>query len=255
MQEQKPNILVTPFFKVIAVQDMIATKKAGRPIFNDQEFVEVRIAGDRNFAPCYPAHIMWKKVDGEEVTYAMRWNEQYRRFKENDVQVAYGTPLEEAPFLTMAKRYELKALKIYTVDALAILEGKALKMLGMEGNKLKAQAKAYLEKADAGAGTNQLLDRIATLEAALSKFAGAQVPVEPEDASVTTSSVATEEPETDDVATPERDPDNSFFASWSEQEMKDFIKRETGRAPTGTPHKATLQRMCEEIEAEKAEVE
>ena len=67
------DALVVPFFKAVAQHDEIASKKHGRPIFHDLEVVEVRIAGDRNFAPVFPAKSMWRRVDGEALTYADRW--------------------------------------------------------------------------------------------------------------------------------------------------------------------------------------
>src|SRR5690606_35928286 len=106
------------------------SKAAGRPIFKDMEVVEVRFAGDRNYAPVFPAHSMWKRVDGEEITYARRWPDAYERFKAGQAQVAHGTPLSELPFLTEARRAELRALKVYTAEALASIDGKNLSNLG-----------------------------------------------------------------------------------------------------------------------------
>lgn len=148
---QNNDSLVVPFFKSVAVKDVAASLEAGRPIFKDREEVEIRIAGDRNFAPVFPAHSMWKRIDGEEITYAQRWPEAYERFKAGQEQVAEGTPLSELPFLTEAKRAELRALKVYTAEALASLDGKNLSNLGADGRALKNQAAAYIEKAAGGA--------------------------------------------------------------------------------------------------------
>lgn len=169
---QNNDSLITPFFKNVAIQDMNASKEAGRPIFKDMTVCEVRIAGDRNFAPVVPAHSMWKRIDGEEVTYAERWAAQYQRFMENAVQVADGTPLSELPFLTEAKRQELRALKVYTAEALASLDGKNLNALGAHGRELKNKATAYLENASGSATVTKLAEKVAQLEALLAEQGG-----------------------------------------------------------------------------------
>lgn len=224
---QNNDALITPFFKTISVIDENKSKEANRPIYRDEEFVEIRIAGDRNFAPVFPAHQMWRREDGEEITYAQRWQRQYAAFKEDRVQVADGTPLEELTFLTQAKRHELRALKIYTAEALASLEGRNLKALGMEGQKFKAQAQAFLDTARGTGDSSRMAAEIAELKARLQKFEGASVPDEP-------SAQASE------------------FDNWSDDDIKSWIKEATGSAPRGQPSHETLVRMAEEVQAEAA---
>lgn len=151
LSEEYQDNSLHAFFKAVAVKDEHASKAQGRPIYRDEEYCEIRIPGDRYYQPTMPAHAMWKRVDGDEITYAMRFARQYNRFKEGQEQIAEGTPLSELTFLTESKRQELRGLKIYTAESLAALEGSHLKTLGAAGNELKAQAKAYLEAAN-GAG-------------------------------------------------------------------------------------------------------
>lgn len=217
---QDNESLVVPFFKTVAQHDEHASKAAGRPIFRDMEIVEVRIAGDRHFAPTFPAHSMWKRIDGEEVTYAQRWPKQYARFKENEVQVAEGTPLSELPFLTESKRMELKGLKVYTAEALASLDGKNLHALGQNGRLLKNQAEAYLKTA---AGTSQTVALAAEVEALKAQIAAMQ-------------STASVEP----AAEPESEED-ALKASLKEQ-----YRELNGQLPRGNPSLATLQKMVDE---------
>jgi hypothetical protein len=217
--------LVTPVFKTMAVQNDAKSKAAGRPIFDDVEMVEVRIAGDRHFNPCFPAHSFWQRDEhGYEITYAMRWPEQYRRFKENSAQSASGTPLEELPFLTQAKRSELKALSIYTAEALSALDGRNLKTLGIGGRELKDQATAYLAKAAGSADVVRLAaqnaDMQAQIETLRQQLLASQKPAE------------TAEPSDDD--------------------LKARIKELTGAAPRGTPSRETLERMVAEAEQSEA---
>lgn len=211
---QQSDSLITPFFRNEAIQDMTASKTQGRPIYRDMAVCEIRIAGDRNFAPVVPAHAMWKKIDGEEVTYAQRWPEQYRRFLENTAQIADGTPLAELPFLTEAKRQELRALKIYTAEALASLDGKPLLALGPNGRGMKAQAQAYLGNASGSAAVTKMADELTALREKVAAMESA-------------------------AANPDADEAEALKAKYAEL---------TGGRPRGNPSIETLRRMVAEAE-------
>ena len=212
---QNNDALVVPFFKSVAVEDEKASKKAGRPIFKDLEVVEIRIAGDRNFAPVFPAHSMWRRVDGEELSYADRWPDAYARFREGQEQVADGTPLSELPFLTEGKRQELRSLKVYTAEALASLDGKNLTNLGPKGREFKDQATAYLERAKGVATDTALRARIEELEALVANGGG---------------STGAEDQSERDI-------------------LKAQIAEKTGAKPRGNPSVETLREMLAELAA------
>lgn len=164
----KGDELLSPRFFSHPVKDDEASKKAGRPIYNDVDHVEIRIAGNKHAVGVFPAMATWmtrmeKSEYGEEaveVTYAQRFNKQYLEFKAGNDQSFGGTPLSEAPFLTEGKRRELKAIHVNTVEALATIDGQPLKMLGPGGRELKNQAMAYLEQAKAGVGSTRLADEL-----------------------------------------------------------------------------------------------
>src|SRR5690348_14260170 len=150
------NALVVATFRMHSTQNKKKSQEAGRPIFDDIEVCEIRLAANKQTVAVFPAHEVWKwqeTPDGwrEQVTYAMRFPEQYKRFKEGQAQVQSGTPLDELPFLTQGKRLELKALNIYTAESLAALDGSPLKLLGVGGRELKNQAQAYLDNAKGSA--------------------------------------------------------------------------------------------------------
>lgn len=213
---QNNDALVVPFFKTVAIEDAIASKRSGRPIFKDQEVVEIRIAGDRNFAPTYPAKSMWKRIDGEERTYADRWPEAYARFKQGQEQVAHGTPLSELPFLTEARRQELRMLKVYTAEALASLDGKNLTNLGPHGREMKDSAAAYLERAKGFAQDIALKAEVEELKAKLAEMEAAKKP----------------EPDQDE-----------------REALKAQIAEKTGARPRGNPSVETLRDMLADLEA------
>lgn len=234
----KDRIVAT--FRVHTKANQAKSQQAGRPIFDEMEVCEIRFAGDRNRVGVFPAHSFSRNEDREDgtsapVTYAQRFPEQYRRFKENRQQVQEGTPLEELAFLSQAKRMELKALNIHTAETLASLDGVALKTLGMGGRELKDQAAAYLENATGSADVTRLASENARLRALLEKALAGQAQVDPDG-----------EPAEDAPGDPG---DVSEFESWDDALIKEWIKEKTGAAPRGNPSHATLVIMADELKA------
>lgn len=242
--------LLVPLFKVHTVLNEAKSKKAGRPIYDDLEVIEIRFAGDKQKVAVFPAHEAEPNATresiangGEVITYAMAYKEQYKRFKSQEVQVADGTPLSELTFLTQAKRYELKALNVHTAEALAALDGMPLKQLGMGGRELKNQAQAYLAKASGSADVTRvaaenegLRQQVADLQAQMAALASGQQPSAGSD-------------EEGDEREGEGDGGNEGKAleDCTDAELKAFIKRETGESVKGNPSRETLLNRALEI--------
>jgi hypothetical protein len=225
----KNDPLVLPVFKVHTLKNDAKSRDAGRPIFDEMEVVEVRFAGDKLKISVFPAHdICGEAVDEDgntrKITYAERWSRQYERFKSKHAQVAEGTPLAELPFLTEAKRSELRALSIYTAEALAALDGHPLNNLGQGGRDLKNQAQAYLDRAAGTADVTKMAAQIADLQQQL-------IEARAEKAGVA----------------------DSQFSSWSSDQIKDWIEEKISERPKGNPSHATLVRRADEIAASLAE--
>lgn len=180
--------LIAPRFFTRPVENPIETRKQGRPIFEDREFVEVKFAGNRQTVLVAPAHEKFKQRklgngDTEWITYAQEYQPIYERFKAGLSEQGSGTPLSELPFLTEAKRSELKALNIKSAEALAALDGGPLKMLGMGGRELKNQAQAYLDNATGSADVTRLAaenaafkTRMEEMQREMEELRAAQVP-------------------------------------------------------------------------------
>lgn len=225
--------LVIPRFYSDAVENKAKSREEGRPIFVDRELVEVRFAGNRQTVSVFPAHAICGEMQDEDgdtrtMTYAERWPDQYKRFKAKQQQVAAGTPVDELPFLTQAKRSELKALSIYTAESLAALDGLELKNIGQGGRDLKNQAQAYLDNASGSADVVKMAAKIADLEQLVNELR-AEKPVA-------------------DVSTSE-------FATWQPDQIKDWIEDKLGERPKGNPNLATLIKRADEINASLADVE
>ena len=164
---------IFPKFFEKAVENKGKSLEEGRPVFESQEYVEIHIAGDRNNVVC-------RKVTEND---RQRWAPIYEAFKKGLVAPLEGTPINEWPALTSTRVAELKALHILTVEALAQLPDAGIARIGMDGRKLVAAAKAFLETSkDAAAAQkyavenqqlrddiNMLKDQIKELSALIDK--------------------------------------------------------------------------------------
>jgi hypothetical protein len=223
MAIDKNDPLVVPVFKIHTTKNDAKSREAGRPIFDDMEVVEVRFAGDRNKISVFPALAICGEVQDEDgntvkITYAERWSDQYKRFKAKSQQIAEGTPVDELPFLTQAKRAELKALSIYTAEALAALDGQPLKNLGQGGRDLKNQAQAYLDNASGSANVTKMAAELEELRRTVAELRADKAPAS-----------------------------DSQFASWTSDRLKDWIEEKISERPKGNPSHATLVKRADEI--------
>lgn len=225
---------VTPFFKVVEIEDIHASERAGHLVLKTVEMVEVRIAGDKNYSPCFPTGSQWKREGNRVITYAERWAPEYQAWKEGDPQEARGTPLEMLkPYgMTPENVSMCRALKIYSIEALAGLEDRKLKSLGMKANDLKSMAVKFLGERQSGASA---LSEIEALKARIAELEGKSTDVPVQEASP------------DEIAAAVEASDNSL-ALMSDDEIKAEIKRIAGSAPRGTPSRATLEANLRELQ-------
>lgn len=203
----------------------------GRPIFDDLEVCEIRFPGDMKCWAVFPAHEAEPNATreaGHIRTYAEVYNEQYLKFKSGQQQTVSGTPLSEAPFLTEGKRRELRALNIHTVEQLAGLDGANLKTLGMGGREWKNQAQAFINAAAGTADVTGMASRIAQLEESLAIALAnqGQAPA---------------------AAAPVAPKAEKSVAECSDQELRDFIKAETSKAPPANTGRARLLEIATDL--------
>jgi hypothetical protein len=223
--------LLVPVFKTHSSHNAAKSAKAGRPIYDDIEVCEIRQAGNKSTVGVFPAHEVWRWQDTQEggrepITYAMRYPDQYKRFKAGAAQAKSGTPLEEAPFLTQGKRLELKALNIHTVESLAALDGQPLKNLGQDGRALKNQATAFLETASSSADATRYADENAKLKERIAELERERKQAQQKK--------------------------TSAFDDMSDDDIKEWIAERTGSKPRGNPNRDTLVSMAEDLEKESA---
>lgn len=238
------DITITPVFKYQQLENVPKSETAGYAVMETHEVVEVRFAGQKNYAPVFPAHGFWRREGNRVVTYAERWSDQYRAFKEGSPQEANGTPLEmlRTHGITPELISLCRALKIYSIEALHHLEGSALKSLGMNANKLKDAAREFMaDRADRGTQASE----IEALRAELAALKAGVVPAEQTPPEVIDEMVN----EADADAVRIDIPGLPHFAngSASDADLKDAIARHTGTRPKGNPSRATLEQMLREL--------
>jgi len=130
-------------------QDPELTLKEGRPIYHDREYIEIVVPGDKDTTVNRPVR------PGDR----QRFPKQYSSYKSGDLDMQVGTPLSVWSAMTRAQVEELKYFKIHTVEQLAgISDNLAQKFLGI--NRLKQQAKDFMEAAKGSAATDQLRNEL-----------------------------------------------------------------------------------------------
>jgi hypothetical protein len=234
MPRQDPDEVLVALFKNHATQNEARSIEEGRPIFDDIEVVEIRAPGSRDvkvFPAAAMSHWQTNPYTGEQtkITYAERFQHQYQQFKRHAAQTKSGTPLDYVPFLTEGKRAELRAQNIYTIEALAHVDGLELKNLGAGGRELKNEAMAYMAEAKATIAPNmQLQKELETLRA--------RNAVLEEDAAAAQATEAKIKGEFEDMEL---------------EQLREFITVNTGHAPHGSLNRKTLIRMAMEARPDK----
>lgn len=225
---------ITPLFKHMSVLNVAQSEIQGKAIHDLMEVVELRFAGDRNYAPVFPADAQSYRIGTRIVTFAERFSDQYVAFVAGDNQRANGTALEllQDYGITPAQLSICRALKIYSIEALHNLGTNELKNLGMSANVLRTMAKRYMdERTKREISTNT--DSIDALRAEVERLT-ALIPAE-----------QTAPAEIDDLV----EAADSEFESMSDDQLKEFIASKVGRKPQGNPAHSTLVSMAKELAA------
>lgn len=157
---QEPDITM-PRFYMRPVQNAFRSKQEGRPIFDDVEYVEILIPGQKSTVD--------ERVKDE---HRDRWPRQYEAFKAGQEAAQDGWALEEWPGLTRSQVEELKFFHVRTVETLAALDDGALaKVFPMGGFAIREKAQRDLAAAAGSAPTDalaaenaQLREKMAVME-------------------------------------------------------------------------------------------
>lgn len=147
-------------FGLMPQQNMLKSKKAGRPIFEDIVHIQILVPGDSKSLILRPA----TRKDYEDYPQA------YAKFKSNEAVAQQGTPIEHWPQITRGEALSLKAAGIPTVEHLAEVDDANLGRLGANARDYRTKARAYINAAKGTAEAAAMALRNADLERKLSEM-------------------------------------------------------------------------------------
>jgi hypothetical protein len=242
MAVREPDDVAVVLFKHQSFKNEDKSLAEGREIHDDIEICEIRFPGAKDWK-AFPATALstQKIIDPytgaeKQITYAERFRHQYMQFKAHAAQTKSGTPLDFAPFLTAARRAELRAQNVYTIEQLAAIDGQELKNLGPGGRGYKNNAEEYLAEAKAGAPNLQMAAELEALRARNAVLEG--------DAKIKAERAAT-------APTPTL-PTETDYDDMTIEQLREYIMAHTGIPPTGSLSHKSLKHLAQGIAKSKA---
>jgi hypothetical protein len=135
-QAEADKRLFVQFYKD-AVKNEFKSKEAGRPIFDEHDFVRVITPGSRDT-------VITRVADGSD--YALRFPTQWARYKAGQNQDVTGTPLSQLPWMSVGQVAEFAAVGCRTVEQLVGMPDN-LSQKFMGHHQIKQRAQVYLDAA------------------------------------------------------------------------------------------------------------
>lgn len=136
--------LAVRFYKM-PLKNESESDKAGRPIYDDVDMIEIRVRGDRHNVIIRPTR------PGDKKRFRGIWKE----YEEGVTAKVTGTPLAEWPPMSASMVEELKYLQFFTVEQLAEANDDVCSRVpGLVG--LKNKARAFIEFAKGAAPIEEM---------------------------------------------------------------------------------------------------
>lgn len=147
---QQPQEQVFVQFSLQPTQNKTKSAEAGRPIFDELEYVQIMVPGDKQ-------NVIHRPVSEKD---RQRFKRQYEAWKESGQQPVSGTPLDQWPAVTRAQVAELAYFNVKTVEQLASMsDGNAMGIGPI--TSLRQKAKDFVAAAAGNAPLQQLRDQLA----------------------------------------------------------------------------------------------
>jgi hypothetical protein len=161
VHDRDPRDNAIPRFYLNPIQNNFKSQEQGRPIFDEVEFVEILIPGDRN-----------ARFDGRvKDEHRQRWPREYAAFKAGLETPAEGTPIREWAAITRGQAEELAFANVRTVEVLASLSDQQLqKVVPMNGYALREKAQRALEQAAGSEPAEKLAAEVENLKATIAQM-------------------------------------------------------------------------------------
>lgn len=133
------------FFKHPVLQGA-KSRDAGREIYEDEDYIEIRVAG----------HGREVHVGPVTDTHKARFPEEWNAFQSGQTRAISGTPVNRWPQLTPSQVLMLESLNVWTVEDMATLSDAGVQAVGMGGYKLRDDARKFLSHAQTAADVGKL---------------------------------------------------------------------------------------------------
>jgi len=146
-------------FYMQSVFNLEKSEQANRPIYEDVEYVEIMMPGDKQNMIQRPAASM--RDD-------RRFPKHYEQFKQGVKEQLVGTPLRLAPFISPALADQLAWFKIFTIESLRDLSDTATQNF-MGAQTLKQKAAEFLARQSSG---DELVKKNKELERQIEELRG-----------------------------------------------------------------------------------
>ena len=167
---RNPDDLLWVEFSMRAIHNPYKSEQQGRPIFDDQLWVEIRVPGNNLLTIETPA------LDEHKRRFPRQWA-YFQQTHAADGQNS-GTPLAQWPILRPSQIEELRALKFYTVENIAFASDEHISRVGMLAGMaplaFRERAKLYLETAQNSAMVFQNEDQIKRRDAEIAALKAQQ---------------------------------------------------------------------------------
>lgn len=141
------------------VQNAKKSDEAGRPIFEDRDYIKIIVPGDKSNIVSRPAR------DTDKVRFPRQW----AAYENQQEQPLEGTPLAEWPAITRSQVEELKFMGIHTVEALVSMPD-TNNFMGAAS--MREKAKVWLEQAAADAPVQEMAAQIEALNERIAELEG-----------------------------------------------------------------------------------
>ncbi len=145
---------VTVIFSREPVFNEAKSREAGRPIYEERDFVTAFQPGERLQVPKFPVTDEHKR----------RWPRQWAAYIQNRPQESDGTPIDLLFAANISRCAMYKAYGVTTVEQLVNLSGNAIDTIGMGCQDDINRARTFLERAKAGVPLHRYEGKIAELE-------------------------------------------------------------------------------------------
>lgn len=120
-----------------AVQSNFKSAQAGRPIYEERDFVRITTPGDTKTTIYRPATTQDKE----------RFSKAWSAYEKGLEAVTEGTPMAQWPQVSQAQVKELAHVNVRTVEQLASVSDSSIQHMGPGYMQLRTRARQYLESA------------------------------------------------------------------------------------------------------------